>query len=156
MSDKYSNKDFTGHDLSSNKDMNNIIIENSCFSQETPNSNIFPSDMKGTTFVDCNLDNCFIPNGNQVIRGSNKSFKCQNDGEDWVVDSNSLKPIEPINVKLFLQKGLSIDPVDIPEQPLEKSIIEIEKEKEAEALAENIAAVEAANPGDIIVVKGAE
>lgn len=109
----YSNKNFTGQILSSKTDMNNIIIENSCFSQETPDTHVFPEDMTGTTFIDCNLDNVFIPQGNTVIRGSQKRFKVQNDLRDWIIDKNN-NPIELVNKKYWQMNGYPTDPKDIP------------------------------------------
>lgn len=96
MSEKYSKKDFTGHDLSAETDMFGIEIIGSCFSQESPNRHIFPDEMSGVNFIDCNLDNCFIPEGNTIIRGSHRFFKVQEDGQDWLVDPITLEPIEPL------------------------------------------------------------
>lgn len=140
MSSKYSDKDFTGHDLSDLKDMSNITIENSCFSWETPDSIVFPADMTGTVFVDCNLDNCFIPPGNQVKGGSARKFQVQNDLEDWVLDPDTLVPIEPVNKKRFLQLGLSIDPRDIPAQQADKHPIDKELDRRAAVRDDAIAA----------------
>lgn len=92
---KYSNKDFTGQDLTMRTDMSGIIIEGSCFSHETPNSDCFPPDMTGTTFVDSNLDNCIIPPGNVLVRGSNRRFEAQEDGKDYIVDQNN-EPVIPL------------------------------------------------------------
>jgi len=114
ISEKYSFKDFTGWDLSDRTDMSGIIIEGSCFSHETPDSIVFPSIMTGTTFMACNLDNCFIPPGNTVQNNcSKRRFKIQNDLEDWICDRNNV-PVEPVGKKYFLQLGLSIDPASIP------------------------------------------
>lgn len=82
----YSFKDFTGWDLSNHKDLNGRIIYGSCFSQETPDRMIFPITMMNVTFVKCNLDNCFIPNGNPVLYCSMNRFKAQEDGKDWEVN----------------------------------------------------------------------
>lgn len=118
---KYSHKDFTGHDLSDRKDMDNIVIENSCFSNETPDALILPANLTGTTFIDCNLDNVFIPKGNTVVRGSVRRFQVQNDREDWLLDGQG-KPSSPTNPGDFDKLGLSKDPVDLPADLLPTSI----------------------------------
>lgn len=94
-SEKYSRKDFTGRDLSHELDMNDITIYGSCFSQEQLDRHIFPEDMSGVTFVNCNLDNCFIPEGNDVVGGSRRRFQVQEDGFDWLLDENN-NPVEKI------------------------------------------------------------
>lgn len=93
----YSNRDFTGQSLADRSDISGETIENSCFSNETPHADIFPDDMVGVTFVDCNLDNCFVPPGNTIIRGSHRFFKAQPDGQDWLVDPATLSPIRLLN-----------------------------------------------------------
>lgn len=65
------------------------VIEASCFSQERPDSRIFPEGMTGVTFLRCNLDNVFIPEGNTVEGGSQRRFMVQEDGYDWLVDENN-------------------------------------------------------------------
>jgi hypothetical protein len=117
----HSQKDYTGWDWNQRDRLDGLTIEGSCFSQETPNSHIFPADMTGVTFISCNLDNVFIPDGNTVIQCSQKSFEIQNDLEDWIVDEND-EPIEPVNKKQFERLGLSTDPADLPDEPLEKAI----------------------------------
>ncbi len=69
MSD-YSHRDFTGRTLIEAIDLDNQVILNSCFSQETDGDlvHIFPEDMTGVNFVNCNLDNVFIPPGNQAFQ----------------------------------------------------------------------------------------
>lgn len=91
----YSYKDFTGQNLR----LHNIeqeIIERSCFSQEKPDMKIFPDDMKGKTFLNCNLDNVFIPPGNITKDCSQRRFMAQDDGYDWILDENN-NPIERVN-----------------------------------------------------------
>lgn len=114
VDDKLSNKDMTGWDLSDRKDLDGKIIYNSCLSHETPNAEILPSNLSGAIFIACNLDNVLIPKGNQIIDCSVKRFQIQNDGEDWIIDTKTLDPVEPIAKKMFLKLGLSIDPADIP------------------------------------------
>lgn len=77
--------------------MSGETIEGSCFSQEIPNRHVFPDDLVGTTFVDCNLDNTYIPPGNTIIRGSHRFFKAQDDGQDWIVDPDTLAPLHPLS-----------------------------------------------------------
>jgi hypothetical protein len=107
---KYDNKDFTGHDLSDRKDMDNLTITGLCLSNETPNAFVLPPNLKGVTFVDCNLDNVFIPVGNVMVRGSNRRFKVQEDGEDWIIDAVKKTPLEPIDKERFIEEGKNIDP----------------------------------------------
>ena len=118
MNSEFSQKDFTHQTVEL---PNNINVYASCFSQEKVDTHVFPDDMTGVTFYNCNLDNCFIPLGNTVIGGKNRRFTVQNDGEDWVIDSQN-KPVEPVTKKRFLQLGLSIDPKDIPKQKVVEAI----------------------------------
>jgi len=83
----YSNKDHTGHDLSDRKDISGIVIHGLCLSNETPNARVLPLDITGTTFLCCNLDNVFIPDGNTLINCSNRLFQAQEDGHDWIVEA---------------------------------------------------------------------
>ncbi len=109
-SDEFSFKDFTGR---SNLEVLGIIY-GSCFSQEIPDSRIFPDTMTGVTFIKCNLDNVFIPNGNTVIDCSQRRFKVQNDLNDWITDDKGV-PTEPINAKVFIKLELPMpETVDIP------------------------------------------
>lgn len=113
MSD-YDNRDFTGHDLSDRKDMvDGLTIEGSCFSQETPDSHIFPEDMTGVTFIGCNLDNVFIPDGNTIKDCSQRRFVVQNDLRDWYIDEAD-KPVELIGKKGWELQGYPTDKGSIP------------------------------------------
>ena len=125
MSDKYSGKGYPYHRLSfkHETDMKDINIYGSVFYQECLEGeevvkDIFPDDAT-ITFYNCNLDNILIPSGCQVIGGSNKKLKIQNDWEDWILD-NDLKPIKPMNKELRLEKGISVLPKDIPKKKLTK------------------------------------
>lgn len=120
--DNYSHKDFTGR-LLLDKNLKDITIFGSCFSQEIPDRHIFPDDITGVTFINCNLDNVYIPDGNMVIGCSQRKFKAQNDLMDWILDVD-LKPIEPIMKEEFVAKGISIDPKDISKTKMTESIIE--------------------------------
>jgi hypothetical protein len=113
ISDKYSFKDFTGWDLSDRKDMDNLVIYGSCFSNENPDSLVLPKNLKNTIFIVCNLDNVFIPDGNNVLGGSNYRFKVQNDLRDWIIDIND-QPIKVTNEKFWENQMVSVDPDDIP------------------------------------------
>ena len=86
--DTYSDKDCTGWDLSDRTDMSGIIIHGLCLSNETPNAATLPPDLTGTTFLSCNLDNVFIPDGNTLINSSNRLFQVQADGQDWIVQAS--------------------------------------------------------------------
>lgn len=142
MDKTYSLKDFTGHDLSGRKDMDNLVIEGSCFSNETPNAQIFPASLKNTIFVDCNLDNVFIPPGNTVKGGSTKFFQAQNDGNDWLLDPQTLQPLEPLDKVIYQKLGLSVDPADIPDVKQQKSVVQAKYEEIATAKAIAIKAIE--------------
>jgi len=111
--ENYSNQDYTGKDLRSEHVAG--IIEGSCFSQEKPDTHIFPEDMTGATFVNCNLDNVYMPKGNVLKDCSTRRFMAQNDGEDWLIDKDGF-PTEPVNKKQFETLAISVDPVDIPEE----------------------------------------
>jgi len=87
--DNYSGADFTGSSLSDHAGMDGKVIYGSCFSQEVPDSHIFPDDMQGVLFLNCNLDNVFVPEGNFIRGGSRRRFKVQEDGYDWYVDENN-------------------------------------------------------------------
>jgi len=117
INQKYSFKDFMGHNFSTANasEFNNTEIVGSCFYQENkPDAEIFPSGMTGVTFKRCNLDNVKVPAGNTVESDCcNRKIKVQNDLEDWVLDGTN-SPVEPVAKKKFIRLGLSIDPTDIP------------------------------------------
>lgn len=103
------------------------------FSQEHPDTHIFPDDLHDATFVCSHLDNVYIPPNNRVITeiegigcGSRLRYEAQNDGEDWLVDEKKA-PIEPIDKELFEKLDISTDPDDIPE---EKQAVPITIQKE--------------------------
>ncbi len=109
-------KDYTGRSLVfiSANELNGLTLTGYCFSQEKLRSDVFPSDMRGVTFKYCNLTNCAIPEGNTVGEGCQViPILCQSDGEDWYLDQDD-KPICPVDVKLYLMMGRSIDPRDLP------------------------------------------
>lgn len=83
----YDNKDMTGWDLRDRQDMDGLTIEGLCLSQCVP-SDVLPPTLTGTVFLDCNLDNVRIPQGNLLLRGLNRFYLVQDDGEDWEIDAD--------------------------------------------------------------------
>jgi hypothetical protein len=138
----YSFKDFTGQSFKNRPagEFNNSEIIGSCFYQKgAPDTDIFPDGMTGVTFKRCNLDNVLIPANNAItsdagIASTQKRIIEQNDLEDWEVDGQNV-PREPINKKWYLRLGLSIDPNDIPAEPLARPITET-KELEIKSMLE--------------------
>lgn len=121
----FSFKDFTNR---TNIELSGVVYA-SCFSQETPDNQIFVAGMTGVTFIKCNLDNVSIPDGNTVIDCSQKRFKVQNDLNDWIIDTAN-NPVEPVNAKIFVKLGLPIPkPEDIPVIKVDKVIDLLEKAK---------------------------
>lgn len=90
------NKDFTGQTLVERIDLNDAIFYHCCFSQEKPDTHIFPETMTGACFAYCNLDNVFIPAGNTAAESSQRRFIAQTDGQDWILDDAD-NPIEMLN-----------------------------------------------------------
>ena len=125
----YDYKDYTGRKLL-NENLNGLIIYASCFSQEVPDTHIFPEDMTGVTFLRCNLDNTYIPPGNTVTLCSQRKFKAQNDLCDWLLNLDST-PKEPLEKEEFQKWGISINPADIPVSPLSENIIHIRMREKA-------------------------
>lgn len=89
----YSHKDFTGMNLTEHK-IEPQTIRGSCFSQEVPDTEVFPPDMTGVHFFRCNLDNVLIPDGNTTEECSQRKFIFL-DGQNWLIDENNL-PVEVI------------------------------------------------------------
>lgn len=117
----YSHKDFTGRNLTAHK-IEPQVIRGSCFSQETPDSVVFPADMTGVTFEYCNLDNCVIPAGNTVIGGSQRRFQVQNDLNDWEIDEQNI-PLCLVNyLHLYKQGIIHPAPGEIPDAPVKDRI----------------------------------
>lgn len=131
MNEKYSFKDLMNQDFRNvpAEEFNNSTIRGSNLYQEWQSGDvmkdIFP-DVAGLVFDGCNLDNVLIKDGMTILDTdsgitSNRKICVQNDREDWVLN-DSLEPVEPVNKKRFEKLGLSIDPVDIPAEMLDKSI----------------------------------
>lgn len=117
----YFHKDFTGRTLI-NEYLNGQYITGSCFSQEKPDTQVFPKNMSGVTFVNCNLDNCFIPDSNTVIDCTTRKFSVQNDLNDWELDSDG-KPHRLFNYAALDKLGISQpSPKDIPSEPVKSPI----------------------------------
>ena len=91
----YSDKDMTGFDLTDRTDMSGIVIHGLCLSHEKP-ADCLPSNLTGTTFIACNLDNVRIPVGNTLMGCSHRMFEVQSDGKDWLIDDEG-KPISLLN-----------------------------------------------------------
>lgn len=135
INDVYSFKDFTGRAAHVLEDISGIVYA-SCFSNETPDAHIFPDNISGVIFIKCNLDNVFIPVGNTVIDCSQRRFKVQNDGNDWLIDGAS-KPTLPINHKIFTKFGLPMPkPMDIPAIRVTECVdlLEVAKTKKLEVI----------------------
>lgn len=97
---------------------NDTIVYASSFYQENlPDSHVFPDDMTGVKFYNCNLDNVFIPLGNEVFGGTNRRILNQNDLRDWEVDESNV-PVTVINEKHWTLLKYSVDPADIPASPI--------------------------------------
>lgn len=119
--DELSLKDLTTRTFE-NDDLSGKVIYGSTFYRETPNSIIFNNKMTGVTFINCNLDNIVIPEGNTLIDCTTRTIKVQNDCEDWFVDSKTLQPKEPVSKEEFKKLGISVNPVDIPQEKLKEPI----------------------------------
>lgn len=109
VDDSHSALDRTGRNLQNNSVMDNTTIVGTCFSQETPDTHVFRDNLTGVTFINCNLDNVFLPPGNEAIDCSQRRFQVQVDGRDWIVDEN-LQPVEPLDIEYSIQHGLNTDP----------------------------------------------
>jgi hypothetical protein len=120
--DAYSDKDMTGWDLSDRTNMSGTVIHGLCLSNETPDAQVLPPDLTGTTFLLCNLCNVLIPPGNQVIDCQTTRFEVQNDLRDWKLDEDD-SPVEPVNVKGDLMQGYSIDPASIPDDFIRRETV---------------------------------
>jgi len=122
---EFSFKDFTGVDLThlpASAFKGRIV--GSCFAHENilgevPKLHtVFPDGIT-SMFERCNLDNVMIPDSASIMACCvRRKLKAENDGGDWVQDEDFL-PVEPSSVKLYEKIGMSIDPADIPDKPLE-------------------------------------
>ena len=128
FNDKYSKQDYTGKSLLNETHLEGIVIYGSCFSQETPDTDVFPMIVKKITFYNCNLDNVkIVKPGWIVIGGSERRFKVQNDRMDWIVDNGNI-PLEPIDKEEYIKLGISISPSDLPLEMMKEDIIKKTRE----------------------------
>lgn len=140
MNDKYSFKNFTNQDLSKEKDLKNINIYSSTFYQQcglndTPGwRHIFPEDMKGVTFYNCDLNNVYVPPGNTIIDpcGRHKLLKEQNDRTQWILNED-LSPKAPLHYEYFIKLGISTDPKDIPLTPMIKNLMKVKEDEKKDS-----------------------
>jgi hypothetical protein len=112
--EKYSHKNFTDQILTHTdpSEWDDTDVIGTCFYNQKPLTEVFPSEIKNVKFIGCNLDNIIIPDGCTIEGGCHRLIQVQNDGEDWLIDKD-LNPIEPLNKTQFEKLGLSIDPKDI-------------------------------------------
>jgi hypothetical protein len=115
--EEYRGKDFTGQSLVDRDIKPGTIICRSCFSNETPDTHIFPERMTGVKFVGGNCDNVFIPDGNEVLGCTQRRFKVQNDLRDWKIDEQG-RPVEVLGKDYWESKGIAIDPREIPDDKI--------------------------------------
>ena len=119
---EYSHKDFTGRNLTECDFSGVEIICGSCFSQENPDTVVFPDNMAGVTFRNCNLMNVFIPQGNTVINCQTDRFKVQNDLNDWLIDEKNV-PLTVVDyIHFYKNKIPHPNPMDIPDEPVSERI----------------------------------
>lgn len=123
---KYSFEDFTNQKFFDATDLNGSVVIGSCFYQDAkgrngdPRVGVFPSDMVGVTFIECNLDNVYIPSGNMVDPLCYcRRVKRQYDGELWILNED-LDPVELLHKDRLLKLGINVSPKKIPKSPLPK------------------------------------
>ena len=118
----YSHKDFTSQTLIERTDLNGQFIRGSCFSQQVPDSVIFPEGMTGVTYLNCNLENCVIPEGNTVIDCETRRYAVQNDGNGWEIDENNV-PTTVVDYLHFFKTGKKMpNPADIPNKKVSERV----------------------------------
>ena len=119
MKSGFKNKSFV--DISPDEFSNKIIV-GSNFSQNEPDTRVFPNGVVNCTLKNCVALNAIIPAGFILENTRNERIKTQNDGEYWIVDKD-LKPISPLKPERYEKFNLSKDPKNIPSKPLKQSII---------------------------------
>lgn len=100
VNEKYSYRDFMNQDLKKvdSKELSGTTIVGSCFYQEAKKTastideivkDIWPKGTEKVRFERCNLDNVKLPDGSTIDeRTTNKIIKPENDGDDWVLNSD--------------------------------------------------------------------
>ena len=122
-------------------EFSNKIIVGSNFSQNEPDTRVFPDGVVNCTLKNCVALNAVIPAGFILENTKNERIKTQNDGEYWIVDKD-LKPISPLSPKRYDKLFLSKDPKGLPDEPLSQSIImTAEEDKKKEDRKEKIKTV---------------
>ena len=81
-------------------DLNGKTIYAINIQADKPDTHVFPDKMTGVIFANPNIDNVFLPPGNQVIlcnHDAPKRVLTLEDGCDWVLDkdNNPLETIDP-------------------------------------------------------------
>ena len=153
VNEKYSRKDMSGRTFKETpvKEFNNTRIVRAAFGiQETPDADVFPDGMTGVIFEGCNLDNCYVPEGNTIIGGTHKNVMTQNDGEDWIMEKipaeelppapptgyelrHLYRPVSPLKPDRFDKYNLSKDPKDIPDKKRTVGLVEEKIREELDA-----------------------
>jgi hypothetical protein len=128
MNEKYSGRDFTSQNLSSDNpsDFDGEIV-GSCFAQEVPFNerashdgsdrhvdtklHIFPPEIT-PLFVSCNLDNCAVPSRASMVNCTNRKIRVMNDGRDWELDESTHRPLKCLH---DLKGEPAREPENIPE-----------------------------------------
>lgn len=129
--DELSFKVFTNFNFSGLKqDFSGKTICGSTFTQELPDSVVFPEKTEKLRLVYCHIENVVLPEGTVVVNPDcggvpcwTEPFKVQNDLEDWKIDERG-DPVEPVRKEEFQKLGISTDPEDIPREKLEEPITE--------------------------------
>lgn len=121
--DELSFKNFSNWEFKSRPeyDFSNKTIYASTFSNETPNSDIFPEGTHDVHFIYCHLENVILP-PNSVVDNPDcdgspcwtQPFEVQNDHRDWQLNSKGV-PVKVLNEDYWKSQEVSVDPADIPQ-----------------------------------------
>jgi len=152
MKSGFKNQSFV--DVSPDEFSNKIIV-GSNFSQNEPDTKVFPNGVVNCTLKNCVALNTVIPAGFILENTRNERIKTQNDGEYWIVDKD-LKPVSPLSPKQYDKFFLSKDPKDLPDKPLNQSIImTAEEDKRKEDRKEKIKTIAGDEALlDLLIAKG--
>ena len=81
------------------------VIDGSCFDCETPDTEVFPVDMTGVTFKNCNLNNVKVPPLNTVDKScSTFRYKAGEDGQTYLIDKDD-KPVKKLSESTKADEG---------------------------------------------------